>query len=62
MIGYEEAFEIDHQINKMLLDDPICPANALTWMKFARTVRTSAELIEVQCRIVIGWEKEEECD
>ena len=44
--GYEKAKEFDKQVETMLKNNPMTQENAKEWWKFARTVKTSMELIE----------------
>lgn len=44
--GYEKAMEIDKSVNESLEADPITPANAREWLKFARTLKTTADILE----------------
>jgi hypothetical protein len=44
--GYEKAKEFDKRVGILLENNPITQENAKEWWKFARTVKTSMELIE----------------
>ena len=46
MQGYKEAERIDAIINLRLAQDPITKDNAHEWLKFARVVLTSCNIIE----------------
>ena len=46
MDGYVEANRIDNEINKLFEENPLSEENALEWMRFARTVRSTLEIIE----------------
>ena len=46
MNGYKEASTIDNEINKLLKENPLSEENALEWMRFTRTVRSTLEIIE----------------
>ena len=43
--GYKEASKIDFMINSLLSEHPINEGNVLEWMKYARTVQTTANVI-----------------
>ena len=46
MDGYAEAMKIDTQLNKLLMENSINRHNAREWLKLARTITTSAEILE----------------
>ena len=46
MNGYKEASKIDKQINDLFSEHPMSEENALEWINFARTVRSTLEIIE----------------
>lgn len=54
--GYEEAAKSDTKTNKILKDDPITKDNALEWMKYARTVKTTMDIIMDECKHLLGLE------
>ena len=44
--GYKEANKIDDQINKLLEEHDINEDSVREWLKFTRTIKSSAEIIE----------------
>ena len=53
--GYAEAKKIDDKINHLLEDHGITKENHLDWLNFARTLKTSCELItEKATAVAIG--------
>ena len=56
MKGYEEAEIADGRTNKLLVLNPITKDNVLEWMKYARTVRTTMDIIIDECRYLLGLE------
>jgi hypothetical protein len=46
MKGYEEAEKIDLQINELLDREPMTEENALEWLKLARTIKTTCEVLQ----------------
>ena len=46
MNGYEEADKIDTQIGDLIAKTPITEETAREWALFARTVKSSVEIIE----------------
>lgn len=46
--GYVQAEIIDKQISKLMKEHKITHKNVFEFMKFARTIRTTCELIEMQ--------------
>lgn len=47
--GYAHALDVDKDINLLLEEVPITKANAAEWLKFARTVETSVNIIQMEC-------------
>lgn len=47
--AYTEASKIDVKVNELLKKFPIDDSNFTYWNTFARTVRSSMELIERRC-------------
>lgn len=43
--GYDEARRIDYQINVLLKVHPVNAATKMEWLKFARTIATTSEVI-----------------
>ena len=43
--AYQEAAKIDEIIGKLLKSNPITKESALSWMNFARVLKTSAEIL-----------------
>lgn len=56
MIGYHEASKLDRLTNKLLENEPITKDNVLEWMKYARTVRTTMDIIMDECRQLLSLE------
>lgn len=52
--GYEEAAKADKLTNKMLKDNPINGKNVMEWMKYARTIKTTMDIILIECRKAIN--------
>lgn len=44
--GYKEAFLIDKKINEKIKQHTINIENHIEWLRFARTIKTSCEIIE----------------
>jgi len=44
--GYEKAKEFDKRMGILLENNPITEENAKEWWKFARTIKSSMEIIE----------------
>ena len=52
MDGYTVASMIDEQLNDLLELNPPSRENYQQWMKAARTIQTSCETIEYECKRV----------
>ena len=44
--GYLEASKIDEIISQLIEEHGVTPKNSIEWLKFARTIKTSVEIIE----------------
>lgn len=51
--GYEEAQRIDEQIGTLLEKNSITQENCKEWLSFARTIRTSTDLISQKAQEVL---------
>ena len=56
MNGYENAKRCDDIINMMLTKEPIVASNAREWLTFARTVKSSMEIVEQTAKDIISSE------
>lgn len=52
MKGYEEAFRSDLKTNKLLEENPITKDNIIEWMKYARTIKTTMDIILAECKSI----------
>ena len=59
MDGYKEAAKIDGLIEQLLEDNFITPDNALDWLRFTRTIKTSLDILEETAKSVIDTQTEE---
>lgn len=55
--GYSQAARIDEQINTLLETEGMNEDNLKEWMTFARTIRTSVDLIESHIQIMLEGSK-----
>lgn len=57
MKGYEESDKIDNRTNLLLEKYPVSKDNFLEWMKYARTVKTTMEIILDECQHIMWRER-----
>lgn len=48
--GYKEAEKFDKRINQLLIEEPVSKENSLEWMKLCRTVSTTLNIINIECK------------
>jgi len=51
--GYKEAQEVDEKFNAIILREHITKENAFEWIKFSRTIKTSALIIEEEAKAIL---------
>ena len=54
MKGYFLANEVESKINRYLEEERIQPSNVFEWIKFARTVKTSCDIILEECQSILN--------
>jgi len=55
---YKEANKLEDKINSLLKINPIKPNNALQWLNFAKTVKTTMTLIEEKTKEILNVQTE----
>lgn len=56
MKGYEEALKSDQKTNKLLEENPIARDNVIEWVKYARTIKTTMDIILAECKSIVKEE------